>query len=238
MIAHSIEATFVTPCMIRPIAPRHLKLNEIFHSIQGEGTRAGMPCTFVRLHGCGLRCSYCDTLYAIDHRVGGEWRSFEEITSEIRRYPTRFVELTGGEPLEQPEAHLLMRELLDEGYTVAVETGGHVDIGDCDPRVIRIVDLKTPSSGMLKRNRMENIALLTKLDEVKFVCGSHEDYEWMRGIVREHDLPSRVAAVLVSPVFGSIEPVALVERILEDGLDVRFQLQMHKFIWEPDARGV
>ena len=224
--------------MIQPIAPRHLKLNEIFFSIQGEGTRAGMPCVFVRLHGCGLRCSYCDTLYAIDHREGGEWRSFEEITEAIDRYPTRFVEFTGGEPLEQPEANVLMRELLDAGYTVAVETGGHVDIATCDPRVIRIVDLKTPSSGMLKRNRMQNIEHLTKLDEVKFVCGSIEDYEWMRDIVREHDLPARVAAVLVAPVFGAIEPVALVERILEDGLDVRFQLQMHKFIWEPEARGV
>jgi 7-carboxy-7-deazaguanine synthase len=224
--------------MIQPIAPRHLKLNEIFFSIQGEGTRAGMPCVFVRLHGCGLRCSYCDTLYAIDHREGGEWRSFEEITEVIGRYPTRFVEFTGGEPLEQPEASVLMRELLDAEYTVAVETGGHVDIATCDPRVIRIVDLKTPSSGMLKRNRMQNIEHLTKLDEVKFVCGSIEDYEWMRDIVREHDLPARVAAVLVSPVFGAIEPVALVERILEDGLDVRFQLQMHKFIWEPEARGV
>ncbi|HVK38094.1 MAG TPA: radical SAM protein [Candidatus Kapabacteria bacterium] len=224
--------------MIQPIAPRHLKLNEIFFSIQGEGTRAGMPCVFVRLHGCGLRCSYCDTLYAIDHREGGEWRSFEEITEAIDRYPTRFVEFTGGEPLEQPEANVLMRELLDAGYTVAVETGGHVDIATCDPRVIRIVDLKTPSSGMLKRNRMQNIEHLTTLDEVKFVCGSIEDYEWMRDIVREHALPARVAAVLVSPVFGAIEPVALVERILEDGLDVRFQLQMHKFIWEPEARGV
>jgi 7-carboxy-7-deazaguanine synthase len=224
--------------MIQPIAPRHLKLNEIFFSIQGEGTRAGMPCVFVRLHGCGLRCNYCDTLYAIDHREGGEWRSFEEITEAIDRYPTRFVEFTGGEPLEQPEANVLMRELLDAGYTVAVETGGHVDIATCDPRVIRIVDLKTPSSGMLKRNRMQNIEHLTTLDEVKFVCGSIEDYEWMRDIVREHALPARVAAVLVSPVFGAIEPVALVERILEDGLDVRFQLQMHKFIWEPEARGV
>lgn len=224
--------------MIQPIAPRHLKLNEIFFSIQGEGTRAGMPCVFVRLHGCGLRCSYCDTVYAIDHREGGEWRSFKEITEAIDRYPTRFVEFTGGEPLEQPEANVLMRELLDAGYTVAVETGGHVDIATCDPRVIRIVDLKTPSSGMLKRNRMQNIEHLTKLDEVKFVCGSIEDYEWMRDIVREHDLPARVAAVLVSPVFGAIEPVALVERILKDGLDVRFQLQMHKFIWEPEARGV
>jgi 7-carboxy-7-deazaguanine synthase len=224
--------------MIRPIAPRQLKLNEIFHSIQGEGTRAGMPCTFVRLHGCGLRCSYCDTPYALDHRVGGEWRSFDEIVEEIRRHPTRFVEFTGGEPLEQPEVHSLMSELLDEGYTVAVETGGHVDISTCDARVVRIMDLKTPSSGMLKRNRMENIEHLGARDEVKFVCGSIEDYEWMRGVVVSHDLPSRVAAVLVSPVFGSIEPLTLVERILADGLDVRFQLQLHKLVWEPDTRGV
>ena len=224
--------------MIKPIQPRHLKLNEIFFSIQGEGTRAGEPCIFVRLHGCGLRCSYCDTPYALDHREGGEWRSFDDIRREIGRHPSRFVEFTGGEPLEQPEVHELMRELLDDGYTVAVETGGHIDISTCDPRVIRIMDLKTPSSGMMKRNRMENIGHLTRRDEVKFVCGSHEDYEWTRDIIRTHDLPSRVAAVLISPVFGSIEPVELVNRILEDGLDVRFQLQMHKFIWEPDRRGV
>lgn len=224
--------------MLRPIQPRHLKLNEIFFSIQGEGTRAGMPCTFVRLHGCGLRCSYCDTPYALDHRVGGEWKSFEEIKEEVRRHPTRFVEFTGGEPLEQPEVHELMRELADEGYTVAVETGGHIDISTCDPRVIRIMDLKTPDSGMMKRNHYENIEHLTMRDEVKFVCASHRDYEWAREIIRDHNLTERVAAVLISPVFGAIEPVELVNRILEDGLDVRFQLQMHKFIWEPSRRGV
>lgn len=224
--------------MIQPIRPRHLKLNEIFFSIQGEGTRAGMPCTFVRLHGCGLRCTYCDTPYALDHRTGGEWKSFEEITAEVRRHPTQFVEFTGGEPLEQPEVHELMRELLDEGYIVAVETGGHIDISTCDPRVIRIMDLKTPSSGMMKRNRMENIPHLNRNDEVKFVCGSREDYEWTREIIRKHDLSTRAGAVLLSPVFGSIEPLALVQWILEDGLDVRFQLQLHKLVWQPDTRGV
>jgi 7-carboxy-7-deazaguanine synthase len=224
--------------MIAPIHPRHLKLSEIFFSIQGEGTRAGLPCTFVRLHGCGLRCSYCDTPYALDHRVGGEWKSFEEIRSQIERHPTRFVEFTGGEPLEQPEVHLLMRELLDDGYTVAVETGGHIDISTSDPRVIRIMDLKTPSSLMMKKNRMENIEHLTSRDEVKFVCGSREDYEWSRDIIREHRLTERVASVLISPIFGAVEPVDLVNWILEDGLDVRFQLQMHKFIWHPDMRGV
>lgn len=224
--------------MIQPIRPRHLKLNEIFFSIQGEGTRVGMPCTFVRLHGCGLRCSYCDTPYALDHRIGGEWKSFEEITAEIRRHPTRFVEFTGGEPLEQPEVHELMRELLEQGYTVAVETGGHIDISTCDPRVIRIMDLKTPSSGMMKRNRMENIPHLNRNDEVKFVCGSREDYEWTREVIHSHDLSARAGAILISPVFGSIEPLTLVQWILEDGLDVRFQLQLHKLVWEPDTRGV
>jgi 7-carboxy-7-deazaguanine synthase len=134
--------------------------------------------------------------------------------------------------------HGLIAELLDEGYTVAIETGGHIDISQCDTRAIRIVDLKTPSSGMMKRNRLENIEHLTLHDEVKFVCGSHEDYEWMREMIARYDLGNRVAAVLVSPVFGAIEPVELVNRILEDGLDVRFQLQLHKFIWDPDRRGV
>lgn len=224
--------------MIKPIRPRHLKLNEIFFSVQGEGTRAGLPCTFVRLHGCGLRCTYCDTPYALDHRIGGEWKSFEEIRAEVERHPTRFVEFTGGEPLEQPEVHDLMRELLDDGYTVAVETGGHIDVSTCDPRVIRIMDLKTPSSGMSKRNRMQNLEVLTRNDEVKFVCGSREDYEWAREIIRRFDLSARTGAILISPIFGSIEPVDLVGWILEDGLDVRFQLQLHKFIWHPDTRGV
>jgi 7-carboxy-7-deazaguanine synthase len=224
--------------MIRPIEPRHLKLSEIFFSIQGEGTRAGLPCVFVRLHGCGLRCSYCDTPYALDHRVGGKWTSFEKIRSEIERHPTRFVEFTGGEPLEQPEVHVLIAELLDAGYTVAIETGGHIDIAQCDPRLIRIMDLKTPSSGMAKRNRYENIEHLTERDEVKFVCGSIEDYEWSRDVIGGYDLATRAGAILISPVFGGVEPVELVKRILDDGLPVRFQLQMHKFIWEPDARGV
>lgn len=224
--------------MIRPIAPRHLKVSEVFHSIQGEGTRAGMPCTFVRLHGCGLRCTWCDTPYALDHRTGGTWMSFDEILVQVQSHPTPFVELTGGEPLEQPEVYPFMEQLLDLGYVVAVETGGHVDISRCDPRVIRIMDLKTPSSDMSQRNRLENIVHLCERDEVKFVCATMEDYEWSRERIREYDLSARVGAVLISPVFGAIEPIALVERILADGLDVRFQLQMHKFIWHPAARGV
>ena len=217
---------------------RTLNLNEIFFSIQGEGTRAGLPCIFVRLHGCGLRCSWCDTPYALSHREGGEMKTFEEIREEIERFPSRFVEFTGGEPLEQPNVHALMRELLDDGYTVAVETGGHVDVGACDERVIRIVDMKAPGSGMTKKNRYENLDLLGPRDEVKFVCASMEDYRWSRDLIRAHNLSDRVAAVLISPVFGNIDPIDLVEAILSDGLNVRFQLQMHKFIWEPDRRGV
>lgn len=232
------SGTINTKLMLQPKELRHLKLSEIFFSVQGEGTRAGLPCTFVRLHGCGLRCTYCDTPYALSHREGGVWKDFSAIRREIEGYPCRFVEFTGGEPLEQPDVHLLMRELLDDGYTVAVETGGHVDIASCDPRVIRIMDIKTPSSGMAKRNRYENIGHLTRLDEVKFVCGSIEDYEWARGVIREYALTDRVASVLISPVFGSVEPVELVQAILQDGLNVRFQLQMHKFIWDPDKRGV
>ncbi|MCE2503382.1 MAG: radical SAM protein [Chlorobi bacterium] len=224
--------------MIRPPEPRHLKLSEIFLSIQGEGTRAGMPCIFVRLHGCGLRCTWCDTPYALDHRKGGEWKSFGEIRQEIESHAGRFVEFTGGEPLEQPEIHSLIRELLDDGYTVAVETGGHIDLSECDPRLIRIVDFKAPDSGMTKRNCYENIQLLTNRDEVKIVCASLEDYEWGKSLILEHDLSNRVAAVLISPAFGQVDPLPLVEAILRDRLNVRFQLQLHKFIWEPDARGV
>ncbi len=217
---------------------RALLISEIFFSVQGEGSRAGLPCIFVRLHGCGLRCSWCDTPYALDHREGGRIMSFEEISERLDSWPCRFVEFTGGEPLEQPAVQTLMTELLDDGYTVAIETGGHVDVTTCDPRIIRIVDMKAPGSGMTKRNRYENLAHLTPRDEVKFVCASLEDYHWSRDLILEHDLANRVGEVLISPVFGSIEPLDLVEAILKDGLPVRFQIQMHKQIWDPNARGV
>ena len=218
---------------------RSLNINEIFFSIQGEGTRAGLPCIFVRLQGCGLRCSWCDTPYALANRGEGlQGVPFEEIRTRIESWPCRFVEFTGGEPLEQPQVHQLMTELLDDGYQVAVETGGHVDISACDPRVIRIVDMKPPGSGMTRRNRYGNLDHITSKDEVKFVCASLEDYYWSRDLIVAHDLTSRTAAVLISPVFGSIEPLPLVEAILKDGLPIRFQLQMHKYIWHPEERGV
>ena len=224
--------------MIAPIAPGHLKVNEIFFSVQGEGSRAGAPCVFVRLHGCGLRCVWCDTPYALDHQDGGIWMSFHEIRHAIDRYPTRFIEFTGGEPLEQPEAHRLMQDLADDGWTVAVETGGHVDISTCDARVIRIVDFKAPGSGMMKRNRLENVSLLNEKDEVKFVCASIKDYEWSRDFINAYQITARVACTFISAAFGRIEPLELVRHILDDGLDVRFQLQLHKFLWNPETRGV
>lgn len=213
-------------------------LNEIFFSVQGEGTRAGMPCVFVRLHGCKLRCSYCDTKYAIDRRQSSLSVTGADIDHQVREYGCNFIEFTGGEPLEQPNVYGLMKYYCDEGFTVAVETGGHVDTEPCDERVIRIIDVKTPSSSMMRMNNFKNLAILRPHDEVKFVIGSREDYEWSKKITLDYHLPDKTSAVLFSPVFGTVEYKHIVEWILEDRLHVRFQLQMHKFIWHPDMRGV
>jgi 7-carboxy-7-deazaguanine synthase len=213
-------------------------LNEIFYSVQGEGTRAGLPCVFVRLHGCKLRCSYCDTKYSIDRRQGGIEVTGADIDRRVREYQCGFVEFTGGEPLEQPNVFALMKYYCDEGFTVAVETGGHIDTEPCDERVIRIIDMKTPSSKMMKLNNYKNLDILRPHDEVKFVIGSREDYEWSKTLVLERNLDKHCASVLISPVFGTLEFKTIVEWILEDHLPVRFQLQMHKFIWHPEARGV
>jgi 7-carboxy-7-deazaguanine synthase len=213
-------------------------VSEIFYSIQGEGTRAGMPCVFVRLQGCKLRCSWCDTPYALDHRRGGTWMSGEELLEQVRRYGCRFVEFTGGEPLEQWGSFELMRLLCDEGYLVAVETGGHVDIEPLDPRIICILDVKCPASRMTPLNRYRNLELLRPHDEVKFVIADRTDYEWAWGIAKQYRLPERVAAVLFSPAFGLLEPKTLAEWILQDRLPVRLQLQLHKYIWDPSQRGV
>lgn len=224
-----------------------LVVNEIFHSIQGESTWAGHPCVFVRLARCDLRCTYCDTEYAFHE---GENKTVHDIVAAVVAFACPVVELTGGEPLLQPAAPELLKRLCDAGLTVLLETSGARDIAPVDPRVHRIVDLKCPSSGEGRRNRMENIPLLTQRDEIKFVVGSRDDYEWARAMLREHDLPARVNAVLFSPVFpirpnlghvrghAGIEPGLLAGWILEDRLPVRLQLQLHKFIWEPDRRGV
>jgi 7-carboxy-7-deazaguanine synthase len=212
-----------------------LTINEIYRSIQGESTWAGLPCTFVRLTFCDLRCTYCDTAYAF---YEGNKMATGEIINRVRGLGCHLVEITGGEPLLQPNVIPLMRELCDAGHTVLIETSGAHDISKIDPRVHRIMDLKTPSSGESHRNLAINIPHLNKLDEVKFVIGTREDYEWTRDRIREHDLGNKVNAVLLSPVFGKIDPREIVEWMLEDSLPARFQLQMHKFIWDPAMKSV
>jgi 7-carboxy-7-deazaguanine synthase len=212
-----------------------LRVNEIFYSIQGEGSRAGERCVFVRMTGCGLRCTYCDTEYAF---YEGEDNPIADVLAQVESYDCKLVELTGGEPLEQEGVYFLIDELLGRGYDVMIETGGHVDISRVDKRVKRIVDLKTPTSGMVKRNRYENIDELTKHDEVKFVIGSREDYEWSREKVWKYDLPNKVGTTLFSGVHNTLPLDELAAWVLEDKLAVRMQMQLHKLIWPDVLRGV
>ncbi len=212
-----------------------LTVNEIYVSIQGESTWAGERCVFVRLTFCDLRCTYCDTAYAF---YKGERMSLADIEEKVMSFNCPLVEITGGEPLLQRNVLPLMTRLCDRGLTVLIETSGAHDISRIDPRVHRIMDLKTPDSGECHRNLYENVAHLTSGDEVKFVIGSRVDYEWAREQVRVLGLADKCRSVLFSPVFGRIEPQAIVEWIVADALPVRFQLQMHKFIWEPAAQGV
>jgi 7-carboxy-7-deazaguanine synthase len=217
-----------------------LRITEIFHSIQGESTWAGVPCTFVRITGCPLRCTWCDTTYAF---TGGTRMGFDEILKEVRSHPARVVEITGGEPLAHPGSVDLAARLLDEGYTVLVETSGAFDVSGLDPRVHRIMDLKCPGSGESERNLWSNLDHLTERDEVKFVVKDRADYEWTREVIHDRGLDARVAggelrALLVSPVWGEVDLEELAGWILEDGLPVRFQLQLHKQIWGSEAKGV
>ena len=218
-----------------PEKPQRLTVNEIYTSIQGESSWAGARCVFVRLTACDLRCTYCDTEYAF---YEGKKRLLQEVIDEVLAIECPLVELTGGEPLLQKNALPLMTALCDAGRTVLIETSGAHDISKIDARVHRIMDLKTPGSGECARNLYSNIEHLTQRDEVKFVIGSREDYEWSCEQVEKFSLCTRCRDVLFSPVFGRIQPVEIVDWILEDKLDVRFQLQMHKFIWEPMERGV
>jgi 7-carboxy-7-deazaguanine synthase len=212
-----------------------LTVNELYQSIQGESTWLGRPCVFVRLTFCNLRCNYCDTEYAF---YEGKKQTLGEILDAVRAFRCPLVEVTGGEPLLQNNVLPLMAMLCDSGYTVLLETSGAHDISKVDRRVHRIMDLKTPGSSQADKNLWSNIDHLTQRDEVKFVMGSREDYEWSRDKVQRYDLPSRCYAVLFSPIFGRIDPRQIVEWILADNLNVRFQLQMHKFIWTPTQRGV
>ena len=226
--------------------PDTLRINEIFFSIQGESTWAGVPCVFVRLTGCHLRCAYCDTEYAFKE---GHTKRIDDIVDSVASYPANLVEITGGEPLLQPRVHNLITRLCDMGRTVLIETSGACDITPCDPRSIRIVDIKTPGSGEAERNVWSNIDALTQRDEVKFVITDRADYEWARSVIAKYALSDRVHAVLMSPVFeqpagleirgvSGLDPRDLAEWILADGLLVRMQVQMHKLIWSPQTRGV
>ena len=217
-----------------------LRITEVFHSIQGESTWAGAPCTFVRLTGCPLRCVWCDTAYAF---TGGERMTLDEIVSRVREVGTPVVEVTGGEPLAHANAFPLVQRLLDEGYTVLVETSGAFDVAPLDPRAHKIMDLKCPGSGESARNLWANLDHLTDRDEIKFVVKDRNDYEWTRDVIRSRGLDRRVAdgslrALLISPVWGDVDLEALSSWILEDRLPVRFQVQLHKLIWGPTRTGV
>lgn len=213
-----------------------LRVTEIFHSIQGESTWAGLPCVFVRLARCNLRCRWCDTAYSF--RGGATW-SIADIVRRVGEFGTNLVEVTGGEPLAQANCAPLCQALLDKGRRVLVETGGSLPIHGLPREAVRIMDVKCPDSGESERNHWPNMdALDAGRDEVKFVIASRGDYEWSRSVLTRYTLPQRCKAVLFSPVFSELEPVSLAGWILEDRLPVRMQLQMHKYIWPPDARGV
>jgi 7-carboxy-7-deazaguanine synthase len=212
-----------------------LVIHEIYASVQGESTHAGLPCTFVRLTGCNLRCVWCDTPQAFH---GGTRMSRSDVLARALALGTPLVELTGGEPLLQPAVFPLMRELCDAGRTVLVETSGEADVSRVDPRVHKIMDLKCPGSGESRRNRWSNLHHITSRDELKFVLADRADYEWMRATIRDRSLPARTPHLLASTVFGKLAAKDLVAWVLEDKLPVRVQLQMHKYIWSPDATGV
>ena len=213
-------------------AAERLRVTEIFHSLQGEAASVGIPTVFVRLTGCPLRCRYCDTEYAF---YGGDWHSIDEVLTEVARHGARYVCVTGGEPLAQPNCASLLARLCDAGYRVSLETSGAMDIGGLDPRVVRVMDWKTPGSGEQARNRLENLDLLTPQDQVKFVLCDRADYEWAKQALREHALAER-CEILFSPSHGQLDARELAEWILADHLPVRFQIQLHKYLWG-EARG-
>lgn len=213
-------------------ASSRLRITEIFHSLQGESRSVGWPTVFVRLTGCPLRCQYCDTSYAF---TGGEWWVLDAILAAVAEYDTRYVCVTGGEPLAQPACLELLRQLCDAGYEVSLETSGALDVAAVDPRVVKVIDIKTPGSGEQARNYVGNLEILAPRDQVKFVICDRNDYQWAKEILIRYELASRVE-VLFSPSYGQLEPRQLADWILEDRLPVRFQLQLHKLLWG-DERG-
>ena len=212
-----------------------LTINEIFYSIQGESTRAGQPCVFVRLTACDLRCSWCDTPYAFHE---GQKMTIDAVIDAVAAHDCDLVEITGGEPLLQEDVYPLMERLLDAGRTVLLETGGHRPIDRVPGAVVKIVDVKCPGSGESARNDWSNLDRLARHDEVKFVVKDRADYEFARGVIARHGLAARAATVLLSPVHGVLDPRTLSEWMLADRLPARLQVQLHKYIWPPDTRGV
>jgi 7-carboxy-7-deazaguanine synthase len=209
-----------------------LRITEIFYSLQGESNTVGIPTVFIRLTGCPLRCVYCDTAYAF---TGGKKIEIAEIIAQAEQYGTKYITVTGGEPLAQPACIELMTALLDKGFMVSLETSGAIDVSAVDPRVVKVMDLKTPSSGELSKNLYQNIFYLNPKDQVKFVIGCDEDYNWSKTAITEYALPGR-CEILFSPVMGRQNPTELAEKILQDRLPVRFQIQLHKLLWD-DAQG-
>ena len=211
-----------------------LKINEIYYSLQGESTHSGCPCIFIRLTYCNLRCSYCDTEYAF---YDGKDMEITDIMIEIKRWDCNLVEVTGGEPLFQDGCIDLLKELVNSNYEVMLETGGSLSISDVPKKVVKIVDFKCPSSGMVKKNLWSIVDDLQAHDEVKFVIGNREDFDWAKDRITEYSL-DKICTLLFSPTFGEIDPQQIVEWILAENLPVRMQLQMHKMIWSPEEKGV
>lgn len=209
-----------------------LRITEIFYSLQGESNTVGVPTVFIRLTGCPLRCVYCDTAYAF---TGGKKIDIADIIAQAEQYNTKYITITGGEPLAQPACLELITQLLDRGFIVSLETSGAIDVSAVDPRVVKVMDLKTPSSGELGKNLYQNIHHLNQKDQVKFVIGNDEDYNWSKTTITEYALLDR-CEILFSPVMGQQNPTELAEKILQDRLPVRFQIQLHKLLWD-DAQG-
>ncbi len=210
-----------------------LRITEIFYSLQGEANTVGMPTVFIRLTGCPLRCSYCDTAYAFS---GGEKQTLAQIIDQVRCYDTRYITVTGGEPLAQPGCHDLLKLLADEGYIVSLETSGAIDVSLVDNRIIKVMDLKTPSSNEMERNLYRNIDFLSAQDQIKFVIADNKDYQWSKSMLEQYQLLSRCQVLFSPVVMGEMQPTHLADKILTDQLPVRFQIQLHKYLWG-DAQG-
>ncbi len=211
---------------------KSLKITEIFYSLQGESNTVGLPTVFIRLTGCPLRCSYCDTAYAFS---GGEKQTIASIIDQVDGFKAKYITVTGGEPLAQPNSHELMKRLLDKGYIVSLETSGAIDVSLVDDRAVKVMDLKTPASAEMDKNIYKNIEYLSEKDQVKFVIADDKDYEWSKSIMQQYDLANR-CEILFSPVMGDMNPRLLAENIINDNLPVRFQIQLHKYLWD-DAQG-